>query len=376
MSTNPAKRDRRRDGNTPSDVRGEMCPRHAAIRRALCTWYRSNARPLPWRGVGDPYAVWVSEVMLQQTQIAAVIPFYQRFMETFPTVTQLAEAPLERVLQRWSGLGYYRRARHLHQAAQLMVANFAGRLPREYAALRSLSGVGDYTAKAILSIAFDQPYVALDGNAARVVARLRALRGNLHQGAFRRRVETELENLLARRSPGDFNQAIMELGQTICLPKGAHCPDCPISKWCETVGSAEVEATPLPRPRRPAELHHLAVALLTDGSLIAMVRGLGDGLLEDLWNFPAAFGPTFDTALENLRGALATLLRVPFTLDESGAEFRHTITYRAIRGRVYRVQLTHSVRRAGLRWFPVAQLSGAAISQLARKAAQAAQIGQ
>src|ERR1019366_8641816 len=180
-----------------------------SIRRKLLAWFQAEARDLPWRGTHDPYAIWVSEVMLQQTQIATVIPYYLRFLEAFPVVAELAAAPLERVLELWSGLGYYRRARHLHQAAQAVVADYSGRFPDDYTDLVSLPGIGDYTAKAVLSIAFNRPYAVLDGNVARVVARLFALQGNLHQPQFRRAVEGELTQLLSRRLPGDFNQAMI-----------------------------------------------------------------------------------------------------------------------------------------------------------------------
>ena len=359
-------------------------PRHiyAAIRRALLAWFRANARALPWRGTCDPYAVWVSEIMLQQTQIATVTPYYQRFLEAFPTVSRLAQAPLERVLELWSGLGYYRRARHLHQAAQAVAQQFAGEFPQNYASLRALPGIGDYTAKAVLSIAFNQPYAVLDGNVARVVARLCCLRGNLHRPQFRSHVETELAGLLSRREPGNFNQALMELGQTICLPRGPHCTACPLAKWCGGYRSGHPGDFPLPRPRRAAESHCLAVALLRRGSRVAMVRGLADGLLDDLWNFPAAFGGSPHEALEALREKLAGLMRAPFatvgarhgapllTLGEPMAEFRHGITFRAIQGRVYPVETSRAIRHASLHWFELKELPQAAISQLARKIVQ------
>jgi A/G-specific adenine glycosylase len=359
-------------------------PRHiyAAIRRALLAWFGANARALPWRGTRDPYAVWVSEIMLQQTQIATVTPFYQRFLKAFPTVSHLAQAPLERVLELWSGLGYYRRARHLHQAAQAVAQQFAGKFPEDYAGLRALPGIGNYTAKAVLSIAFNQPYAVLDGNVARVIARLGSLRGNLHQPQFRSAVETELAGLLARREPGNFNQALMELGQTVCLPRGARCPTCPLTKWCDGYRSGNPEAFPLPRPRRAAESHHLAVALLRRGTRVAMMRGLADGLLDDLWNFPAAFGSSPDEALEALREKLTGLIRSRFaavgvrhgvpllTLGEPMGEFRHGITFRAIQGQVYPVETSRPFRHASLHWFELKQLPQAAISQLARKIVQ------
>jgi A/G-specific adenine glycosylase len=340
---------------------------HAPIRRALLKWFRANARSLPWRGTEDPYAVWVSEIMLQQTQVATVTPFYQRFLEAFPTVSDLAEAPLERVLELWSGLGYYRRARHLHQAAQMVVSKFAGRLPKDYVSLRTLPGIGDYTAKAVLSIAYHQPYAVLDGNVARVVARLLARRGNLHETRFRHTVEKELAGLLATRSPGDFNQALMELGQTICLPRGPRCSACPLEKWCWGFQSGDAETFPLPLPRRPAESCYLASGLLRQGKRVGLMRGLDAGLLPDLWNFPAAFGRSPEEARERLGEKLHGLIAAPFSLGQPVGEFRHTITYRTIHGGIYPVKTRGGFGRERLRWFDVARLPQAAISQLARK---------
>jgi A/G-specific adenine glycosylase len=305
--------------------------------------------------------------MLQQTQIATVTPYYQLFLGAFPTVSTLAKAPLERVLELWSGLGYYRRARHLHQAAQAVMQLPGAKFPEDYDGLRALAGIGDYTAKAVLSIAFNQPYAVLDGNVARVVARLYSLRGNLHQPQFRVTVETELTRLLSHREPGNFNQAMMELGQTICLPRGPRCSACRLAKWCAGYLSGNPEDFPLPRPRRTAESHHLAVAILRRGTKVAMVRGLEDGLLDDLWNFPAAFGGTSDEALVSLQEKLRRLTRAPLTIGEPVAEIRHGITYRSIQGQVYPVKPTRPLRRASLHWFELKELPQAAISQLARK---------
>ena len=342
-----------------------------SIRRKLLAWFQAEARDLPWRGTHDPYAIWVSEVMLQQTQIATVIPYYLRFLEAFPVVAELAAAPLERVLELWSGLGYYRRARHLHQAAQAVAENFRGRFPEDYAALRTLPGIGDYTARAVLSIAFNQPYAVLDGNVARVVARLFALHGHLQQPRFRREVEAELATLLSRPHPGQFNEAMMELGQTICLPRGPRCSACPLEKWCQGFLSGNPQAYPLPRPRRAAESHYLATALIRRGTRVAMVRGLEDGLLDGLWNFPAAFGRSRAHSLDALREKLHLLTHGSVSLGEPLAEFRHTITYRSIRGHIYPVEGVRGNLRGAVRWFELASVPHAAISQLARKIVQA-----
>jgi len=340
------------------------------IRSALLEWFRRNARPLPWRKKGDPYAVWVSEVMLQQTQVATVIPYYQRFLAAFPTLGDLARAPLERVLQLWSGLGYYRRARHLHEAAKELVGRFAGAFPQNYEEMRTLSGIGDYTARAVLSIAFDQPYTLLDGNVARVLSRLAALQGNLHQVGFRRAVQVQLQLLLAPQSPGDFNQSLMELGQTLCLPRTPQCAACPVRSWCRGYKSGRPQLYPQPRPRRAAESHYLAAAILRRGARVAMVRGLGQGVLDDVWNFPSAFGRSRAEALASLRQMLAGFGGHSPPLRDSLAELHHGITYRSIRVRAYPAQISTTLRKTGLRWFPIASLRQAAISQLARKIAQ------
>jgi len=342
-------------------------PRRTVVRWALMGWFRTHARDLPWRQTQDPYAIWISEVMLQQTQIATVIPYYERFLSAFPTIRSLARAPLERVLELWSGLGYYRRARYLHEAAQVLVAKYDGRFPEDYASLRSLAGIGDYTARAILSIAFRQPYAVLDGNVARVVARLIGRRGNLHETKFRRAVEGELAELLSRRHPGDFNQALMELGQTLCMPRTPHCPECPLARWCRAHRAGDPEAFPAPRPRRPAESRHLAVALLRMGSRVAMVRGLDDGLLPDIWNFPAALGATSAQARSRLEEKLHGLTRAPFSFAPPVAKFHHSITFRSIRALVYPVKGVRTSARGEWRCFEISRLPQAAISQVARK---------
>lgn len=415
-------------------------PSHTKIRRALLRWFRRNAKPLPWRGQPSPYAVWISEIMLQQTQVATVIPYYQRFLREFPSVEALAAAPIERVLELWSGLGYYRRARHLHQAAQKLVTQFGGQFPAEYHPARTLPGIGDYTARAILSIAFERPYAVLDGNVARVIARLFAHQGNLHQPGFWRAAGQRLEHLLSRRHPGDFNQAMMELGQTVCLPKRPRCDACPLRRWCEARRLGQTEAYPSPRPRRPTEVRHLATAIIRPGAKVKgpgrkanitrelqasvpeyrishfksrtprcevlLVRGLDEGLLGDLWNFPAAFGASRARALLRLREklvrlasgnadavgemaggrrkredhaqksvALATGLPGAGRLEPAALPFarlRHGITYRSIKVDLYTCQAPASLEASpasSWRWFRFDEIDGAAVSQLARKIA-------
>ncbi len=355
----------------------------ASLRRGLLRWFHKNARPLPWRTTRDPYRVWLSEIMLQQTQVDAVIPYYRRFIRTFPNVRALAKAPPEKVLAAWSGLGYYRRARDLHRAAQALVREHNGCFPRDWKSVRSLPGVGDYTARAILSIAFAQPYTVLDGNVARVMSRVLALRGNIHQAEFRRAIEHRANELLPRRHPGDFNQALMEIGQTICRPRQPRCPECPLQHYCRAGRLGQAESFPAPASRRPPETRNLAIGVVCRGGRVLLVKGLDEGLMPDLWNFPSAFGPSESQAWASLRHRLAALTIGPFESSPAIAELRHHITYRSIYARIYRVNAARfSFRRRlrrqlasetshghgePLRWFTSDELRHGALSQLARK---------
>jgi A/G-specific adenine glycosylase len=313
-------------------------------------------------------------------------------MDRFPTVEKLAAAPLERVLELWSGLGYYRRARLMHQAAQQIVARFNGEFPAEYELARLLPGVGDYTARAVLSIAYQKPLFALDGNVARVIARLRAMKGNVHQTSFRRSVEDNLQQLFSRRRPGDFNQAIMQLGQLVCLPRGPRCEICPLGKKCMSHLLDAPEDYPEPRPRRASELHFLAVAIFRRNRKVALVRGLDEGLLDDLWNFPAAFGRTGKDARKLLAESFGRVFTRAILTVKPDAEITHTITHRRIQVEIYvselvemqsgisQSALSHRSKRGAIRtdnpqspirWISLNGLRKAAVSRLTRKIADA-----
>ena len=207
-------------------------------------WFRANRREHPWRRDRSPYRVWLAEVMLQQTRIAAVIPYYEKFLARFPNVESLARAPEQEVLRLWAGLGYYSRARNLQRAAREIVAKHSGEFPDDFAAALALPGVGRYTAAAVLSIAFDAPHAVLDGNVARVLARLDAIRGDLRAPQRWKKLEAAAQTLLAPKAAGDWNQAMMELGETICTPKSPQCSACPVARWCEARKRGLVDAIP------------------------------------------------------------------------------------------------------------------------------------
>ncbi len=234
------------------------------FRKNLLAWFTQFQRDLPWRKNKDPYRVWLSEIMLQQTRVAAVIPYYERFLARFPTVNSLAEAQQEEVLRLWSGLGYYSRARNLQKAAQQIVAQHAGIFPMAADDALELPGIGAYTAAAILSIAYDKQLAVLDGNVARVLARLEAIQGDLRAGSQWQRLQHLADMLLDPQLSGDWNQAMMELGATVCTPRSPQCLLCPIQEFCQARKLGLVDAIPEKRRKRATEEITLAAMVLLD----------------------------------------------------------------------------------------------------------------
>jgi A/G-specific adenine glycosylase len=258
-----------------SRARGPADISSRSFRRALLRWYRLNRRDLPWRADRDPYRVWLSEIMLQQTRVTAVIEYYQRFLKRFPTVQSLAAARISSVLAAWSGLGYYRRARALHEAAKAIVAQHEGRFPSTIEELDDLPGIGKYTAAAIASIAFNHPAAVVDGNVERVVQRL------LGKPCSSRELWAQADALLSRDQPGDFNQAMMELGATVCTPRDPKCPACPVVNFCVARGSLAADA---PTPRKKKQLHYALD--LREGKVYLRRRPESSSLMPGMWELP------------------------------------------------------------------------------------------
>ena len=255
------------------------------LRAALLSWYERNCRDLPWRRSRDPYAIWVSEVMLQQTRVAAVVEKYRAFMARFPTVFALALAPEQEVLAQWSGLGYYRRARMLQRAAQVVAATKQGKMPNTAAELRALPGIGGYTAAAVASIAFGEPVAVIDGNVERVLCRIAGWDAN---GGHRPKVEELAAQLVDQERPGDFNQAMMELGATVCLPRNPHCLVCPVSDDCKTRG----EHKTAPRARIVSREVGYALCLIQPASgpdleVLLEQRSSTVSVMPGLWELPS-----------------------------------------------------------------------------------------
>jgi A/G-specific adenine glycosylase len=345
------------------------------FRTRILSWFAQYKRDLPWRRTRDPYRIWLSEIMLQQTRVAVVVPYYERFLETFPTLQSLARARTDRVLANWAGLGYYSRARNLQRAAKEMVARHAGNFPREYEAALALPGIGRYTAAAVLSIAYDQPHAVLDGNVARVLARIGALRGDLRAPATWRKLSATAQDLLARNAPGDWNQAIMELGATVCTPKSPRCAECPAEKWCRARKLGIADKLPTARKKRATVEVALAAAVLLDsrGRTLLVRQSDGDGaLFSRMWQFPA-----LETTGLDAGEALTAHLREKFGVTWKGnlsplATARHAVTFRNIRLRPYLIRVARLPRITGARIVALGQIRRLPISNATQKIADAA----
>jgi len=343
------------------------------VQKRLLAWFRKHRRDLPWRESRDPYRVWIAEVMLQQTRIAAVLPYYRRFLRRFPRVERLARAREEEVLKLWSGLGYYSRARNLHRAAKEIVVQHGGRFPRTLDEALRLPGVGRYTAAAVLSIAHDAPLAVLDGNVARVVARLDAVRGELRALRNWSALGKRADELLVREAPGDWNQAVMELGETVCTPQSPRCEICPLARRCRARKLGVVDQIPAVRRKRGGVRIKIAAAILRDPrgrTLMMRDPGAHDGVLfSRMWQFPAV--EVARHAAPELTAHLRSTLLIEPPL-EALAEARHAVTFRDVRLLPFLAQVQKLPRQARTRIVPLDAVTKLPISSATRKIVQAA----
>jgi len=300
------------------------------LRKKLLVWYSAHRRDLPWRRTKNPYAVWISEVMLQQTRVQTVIPYYRRFLEKFPAIQDLARADSLELLRLWAGLGYYSRAKNLQLAARQIIRRHEGKFPRSYSDALSLPGIGRYTAGAVLSIAFDLPCAVLDGNVARVLTRLFKLRGDVRARPLQDLLWRYSKKLLPNRNPGDFNQAIMELGAVVCSPRQPQCLLCPWESECQARKERIQELLPEKRKTKGTEKVSWAVAVLVHRGRVLIVKRTEGRLLKDLWEFP---GGAFNGA-RNVKAALSKRifekLGLKIQVLEPLTTIRHAITHRRI----------------------------------------------
>ena len=305
----------------------------------LLEWFSLNARDLPWRSTQDAYAILVSEVMLQQTQVDTVVPAYRGWMERFPDLETLAAASQEEVLKAWEGLGYYARALNLQRSARLVIEHHGGRVPREDEELLALPGIGRYTAGAVQSIAFGLPRVAVDGNVERVLCRFLDIdspaRDRRNQVLFGRVIREMMEE----NPPGDVSQALMELGALVCLPRKPRCAVCPFEEACLARSRGTVPERPVPRPRKATQAIQAAVAILTDGERIFLQKRPPEGLMANLWEFPGGKLEEGETPRSALRRELFEELGIKVRGEKKVGTIRHAYTSFSVTLHVYLVQM-------------------------------------
>jgi A/G-specific adenine glycosylase len=298
------------------------------ICRALTGWYDRHRRNLPWRETRDPYAIWLSEIMLQQTRVETVVPYYLRFLERFPTVETLARAPLGEVVKVWENLGYYARVRNLHKAAVEIAERYGGRIPDKWEEIFRLPGIGRYTAGAILSIAFGRAVPAVDGNVRRVISRLHAIEESVDDDEVRERIEALVLTLVPKRDPGRFNQALMELGAVCCTPKTPACPSCPLQADCRARVQGLAHRLPVRGKKKSIPHREVVSAVIRDGNdRLLIVQRPGRGLLGLLWKFPGGILDSGESREEGLKRIVREELGIGIGVGSPLAAVKHAYTH-------------------------------------------------
>lgn len=346
--------------------------RARGARARLLAWYDANRRDLPWRRSRDPYAIWISETMLQQTRVETVIPYYERFLARFPDVHTLADADQEQVYGCWAGLGYYSRARNLHAAARAVVERFGGALPEEADALRTLPGIGRYTAGAVASIAFDRPEPIVDGNVKRVLARLQGIREDVDDKDVAEGLWRDAATLARGERPGDLNQALMELGALVCTPRAPDCPACPLRRRCDAQRVGDAALLPVKAARtRVRSVEGVAVWLERRGRVLAVKREAG-GLLGGLWELPGGDLSAGERPVAGARRLLAERLGLEAEGLAKAGRVVHGFTHRELTLHVLRGEAAPGrLRRRGFaehRWLAPDALRALPSATVTRKA--------
>ncbi|OQX84515.1 A/G-specific adenine glycosylase [candidate division KSB1 bacterium 4484_87] len=309
------------------------------FRRNLLNWYEQNHRKLPWRGERDFYKIWVSEVMLQQTQVAKVIDYYHRFLHQFPTIEKLARADTEKILRVWQGLGYYARVRNLHKAAQILVKDFGGELPEKIEDFQKLPGVGSYISAAVYSFFKNSPIPAIDGNAKRVFSRLFEIDTPVDSAAGEKAIYDAVITYFDRTQPGKFNQAIMELGALICKPQQPECRICPLSDFCHAYVNSSQKTFPRKKAKNKVETHRIAIAVVLDNSKFLLARRNPFGLLGGLWEFPGGKINLHENAETACLRHLQEKFGLSATISGRLGAIKHTYSHFKIEGEIFLCQL-------------------------------------
>lgn len=305
----------------------------------LLPWFAENARHLPWREQRSPYAVWVSEIMLQQTQVATVVPYFMRWMEAFPTISALAAADQQQVLKHWEGLGYYARARNLHAAARDVMLRFGGELPRDPVALSSLKGIGPYTLAAIMSLAFDQPYAVLDGNVERVLTRFCAIDADIRKPQTKKYLQTLATRMLSGYPPGPFNEAMMELGATVCTPSAPQCGLCPLATHCRGFKTENPAQFPYKSKKKPVPTLQVAAGIVwRDSQTFLVAQRKQEGMLGGLWEFPGGKIEEEETVAACIYRELCEELGIRVVVGAGFMKVKHSYTHFHLRMAVHHCQ--------------------------------------
>ncbi|MEL7367522.1 MAG: A/G-specific adenine glycosylase [Myxococcota bacterium] len=333
------------------------------VRNKLLAWYRAHRRDLPWRRTRDPYAIWVSEIMLQQTRVDTVIPYYNTFLQRWPNVRALAQADPDDVRAAWSGLGYYRRARLMLEAAQTVSEQYDGQFPADLDALRALPGFGRYTAGAVASIAFDLPAPAVDGNVARVLARLGAISGDVTRGAPQKEVWSLATSLAPGESPGEHTQAMIELGALVCATKQPKCLLCPVTDACAARADGKIHEIPPPRRKAARKSVWMTALICHSRRRVLMMQQPDDGLFAGLWTPPMLQGD-FEA---NEATDQAQTLQIQCTGAEMVGEFKHVLTHRDLHVRVVRLNKPRCSAAPPFRWFALSDLETLGLPSLTIK---------
>jgi len=340
---------------------------------SLLKWFSQNARVLPWRGHVNPYAIWVSEIMLQQTRVETVIPYFERWMERFPTVSALAQASEEEVLARWEGLGYYARARNLHRASQIVVSQCGGSVPTDPQALQQLPGIGRYTAAAIASIAFGKDEAVLDGNVRRVLARLFDVVEPARSPQGERKLLELAADLLPLGQASEYNQALMDLGAMICTPRQPRCSDCPLRGYCVAFARGVQEQRPVKLPKVARPHHIVTAAVIRRDGVVLIARRPSNGLLGGLWEFPGGKLQDGEELSACLRREILEELGVPISVGDSLGVYRHAYTHFKVTLYAFHCSLVHGepvpIQASELRWVQPGDLFSFPMGKLDRQIA-------
>ena len=341
------------------------------ISKRIVDWYAHHQRDLPWRRTRDPYAIWVSEIMLQQTRVDTVIPYYMRFMERFPTLQKLAGASIEEVLKAWENLGYYSRARHLHRASQKVLEEFRGIVPENRSELLSLPGIGTYTAAAILSFAFDKNIAAVDANVVRVLCRIFAVQKPPQEGRTRKRILNMADKLVPEGNSSSYNQGLMDLGATLCTPRKPSCERCPLNDLCVACSRGLQEELPVTTKGAPIPHKEMTAGVITDKSgRVLIVRRPEEGLLGGLWKFPGGEKGKDETLKRALQKRILEETGFQVGVQQKVTSVRHAYTHFRITLHAFRCSLDlpqgQGAKNPYLQWAPFSRLKDYPISKADR----------